>query len=138
MKITVREISGLVNNQVLSTLLEKEAPVKVAYSFNKIFKKLNKEYAKFLEKRNDLIKDYAEKNEDGTIKAEADQDTNTTKFAIPTDKIEDFNTKINELLNEEIEIDEPLIPLSRMESMSLSTDLMMVIDQFITDDTVQA
>lgn len=96
MKVTLNQIVSSVDG--LKALLDVKLPFKISYRISKLVNnKLESELKIYNELRNKLITDLGEKNEDGNYQVKDPK------------KLEEFTEKMQELLNQEVELDfEPL------------------------------
>jgi len=89
----------LINPKFMETLQKcnefVDWPPKDAYWFNRFVKKMNSANEDFNDVRNKLIKKYGEEDEEGNFSIPVDD----------TEKVKDFQTEFNELLNIEFEIE---------------------------------
>ena len=103
---------ALAMQETVSNLTSQKLPFALAYKFSKLATKLD-EHARFYnENLQKLIEEYAEKDEDGQIKID---EKNQGGILIKTDLIEDFQNKVSELQNVEIEYDLPTFTFSDFE-----------------------
>jgi nitrogen regulatory protein PII-like uncharacterized protein len=75
---------------------------KTAFKFRGIAKKIQEELQKYEEQKTAYINEFADRNEDGTIKVEVVHGTSIIKF-LPG-KLNEYNKKMGELNEVEIEI----------------------------------
>lgn len=97
MKITNRELQSKVG--ILNVLSTKELPVKMSYAIAKNINSINKELKIFDEEKIKIVKQYALKNQDGTLKVE------NNKYVFREGKEEECNKKYSELLDIEVELE---------------------------------
>lgn len=97
MKMTNREMQSKV--QVLSILSNKQLPVKVSYALAKNINSINKELKIYEEEKVKIVKECALKDEHGSPKVE------NNKYVLIKGKEEEFNSKVNELLDIEADLD---------------------------------
>lgn len=92
------KISDIVNEtENLKTLQTMKLPIKVSYRIMRLINKLQSELTIYDTKRNELIKEFGEVNEEGNYSVK------------DPEKIKEFTEKIKEVLEVEIEIDfEPI------------------------------
>jgi hypothetical protein len=91
MKLKLEEIVN--STDQLKALLDVKLPVKVSYSIKRLVDKINPILTTFEAKRNDLIKEYGDENEDGSMQVK------------DSEKINTYFEKLKELLLVEEEID---------------------------------
>lgn len=92
----------------LNELVEQKIPTKISYRINKLVKKLSPEVDSFNKVKNDLIIELGEKQEDGS---------HTIK---DPEKMKEFLTKIQEVLNETIEVDFELIKVEDLGDVTIA------------------
>lgn len=112
MKMTNRDMQGKV--QTLSTLANKQLPVKVSYALAKNINTLNKELKIFEEEKMKIIKAYAVKNEHGEPKIK------DNKFVFIEGKEEECDKKYNELLDIEVEFDVRTVDINELLNSNLN------------------
>ena len=100
MKIKLSEIVNSTNR--IKELLEIKMPIKVSYRINRIVDKLQPILATYDKKRNELVTEYGEKQENDTI-----QVTDPEKMKV-------FIEKITEILEVEEEVDFEKIPVDSL------------------------
>ena len=104
LKLSNERIVNTIN--VLGELSNAKLPVKVAYAITKNINKINSDLKAYNEEKAKLIDKYAEKDEEGKLKA--DEYGNVT---LKEEYIQDWNRDIAELLSIENEIDIHMINL---------------------------
>lgn len=104
MKLSNETILKTVN--ALGSLNEVQLPIKVAYAISKNINKIDCELKAYNSEKAKLIEKYAEKDEEGKVKADEYGNIN-----IKVECIEDWNRDIQELLSIENEIDIHMIHL---------------------------
>lgn len=109
MKLSNERIVNTIN--VLGDLNNAKLPVKVAYAITKNINKINSELKAYNEEKAKLIDKYAEKDEEGKLKA--DEYGNIT---LKEEYIQDWNRDIAELLSIENEMDIHMIKLDALLS----------------------
>lgn len=98
MKLTNRKIINDVG--LLLKLSNIQLPVRTSYVISRNIKKIEKELEIYNEERQKLLDKYAEKNEDGSLKVDEND-----QLKIPNENLKAWNKDINELLDIEIDID---------------------------------
>ena len=114
----------------LNEILSKELPVRPAYWFGKLAKKIQKEFVEFEDNRMVLVKKYALRDENMEFIVE----DNKYKFA----DIEAFNIGYKELSDTETEIDFNQITLEQLGDIKISPAVMIWLDKFIGDEPEKA
>ena len=98
MKLTNRKIINDVG--LLLNLSNIQLPVRTSYVISRNIKKIEKELEIYNTERQKLLDKYAEKNEDGSLKVDEND-----QLKIPNENLKAWNKDINELLDIEIDID---------------------------------
>jgi hypothetical protein len=131
-KLTLGEVDAIISSSALKDLLDKSPRVEVGYQINKITKKLIEEHNLFVEKRAEILKEYAEKDENGEIKQiqEGDQ----VRMTVPTEKLKEFNEKVIELVGIEVDMDVNPLKLSKVQDLEIPVRNIMILDKLIVDD----
>ena len=128
MKLSNETILKTVN--ALGSLNEVQLPIKVAYAISKNINKIDCELKAYNSEKARLIEKYAEKDEEGKVKADEYGNIN-----IKVDCIEDWNRDIKELLSIENEIDIHMIQLDDLlnADYNVSPAELSAIDFMIND-----
>jgi len=108
----------------LEQLIKKEFSAATAYKISKIFKKINEENEAIEETRINLIKKYSEN--------EGNEEDKVLKVA--KDKESDFFAEFANFLQEKIELTFTPIKMSELKNISITTELMLVLEEIIIDD----
>ena len=121
------KISELIDSiSTLQKLAQKDFKAKLAWSIARLLKAAEAEIQSFNETRMNLIHKYGEKNENGELIT--DEKGNCTLIK---DKVQDFNTELNELLASEIEINANPINIEMLEDLDFTPSDMAVLEAFI-------
>ena len=128
MKLSNETILKTVN--ALGSLNEAQLPIKVAYAISKNINKIECELKAYNTEKTKLIDKYAEKDEEGKLKADE-----YGNVKIKEKEIEDWNRDITELLSIENEIDIHMIQLNDLlnSNYNISPAELSVIDFMIND-----
>lgn len=128
LKLSNERIVNTIN--VLGELSNAKLPVKVAYAITKNINKINSDLKAYNEEKAKLIDKYAEKDEEGKLKA--DEYGNVT---LKEEYIQDWNRDIAELLSIENEIDIHMIQLDDLlnSDYNISPAELAAIDFMIND-----
>lgn len=128
MKLSNETILKTVN--ALRSLNEAQLPIKVAYAISKNINKIECELKAYNTEKTKLIDKYAEKDEEGKLKADE-----YGNVKIKEKEIEDWNRDITELLSIENEIDIHMIQLNDLlnSNYNISPAELSVIDFMIND-----
>jgi hypothetical protein len=109
-------------------LSKAQLPVKAAWELKKIKKKMQEELAHAEAVKKDLVDQYAEKNEDGTVKLLNEQgNVSFTK----ENEIE-VNKKFGELVNTDIEISFVKLSVDLFKDVSFSSEEVEMLEDFIS------
>lgn len=114
MKFALGEIRGM--KDPLINLLDKEIPIKAAWKLNRLIKGFDKELGEIEEFRISLVQKLGETGENGQVQ-------------VPQEKMEQFVTEFNELLNQEVEIEFDPIDVDVFGDISVSAKDMMVLEK---------
>lgn len=99
MKVTMEQLINFRNNGDFFTTAN--IPLKGAYKINKIRKAVEKEGEFYAEKFQEIVNEYAQKDEQGEVKFSDDG----TQILIQDGKIDECNQALEDLQNLEVEID---------------------------------
>ena len=125
MKMTKREIQSKV--QILQTITQRQLPVKASYAIAKNITTINRELKIFESEKMKIINEYALKDESGNPKIESNA------YKISEGKEEECNSKINELLDIEIEIEIRTFNINVIEDMNFSPSELLEVDFMIVE-----
>ena len=121
------KISDLLNStETLQKLAQKDFKAKVAWQIGRLLKTAETEIQGFNETRMNLIKKYGEKDETGELITD---DKGNCKIN-PEGAI-DFNTELNDLLNQEIEINANKISIEDLSESNFTPGEMAQLEAFI-------
>ena len=117
------------DSNTLSTISQKQLPIKASYAIAKNVSKIEVELKIYNTERQKLIEKYAEKGEDGKVKSE------NGSIRIQKEHIEDWDKDIKELMAIENEIEIHKFKLSELEGKAcdFSPSEFMAIDYMIID-----
>ena len=111
----------------MNKLASTEVPLQVAFRLKGSVLKINGELSKYNELRGDLIKKYAEKNEDGSPKADAEGQIKPSE-----ENMQSFLKDMQELLNTEVEMD--TVKVSELGSkVELSVNELVALEGMVTE-----
>ncbi len=119
MKIHVYEIVAA--NQVLNRIRTLALPPRGAFAFDRLSKKIEEEMKTIDERRVAIVKELGKPNGDGS-------------FHVPDDKMEEFWSKWNPILEEEIEAEMPSVKLSHFGDVSVKPEEIRFMSKFIIED----
>ena len=121
------KISDLLNStEALQKLAGKELKAKLAWQVSRVLKLAEKEIQDFNETRMNLIKKYGEKDENGELVTD---ENNNCK--INNESINDFSNELNELIESEIEINANKIKIEDIENIDFTPAEMTQLEVFI-------
>ena len=121
------KISDLLNStEALQKLAGKELKAKLAWQVGHVLKLAEKEIQDFNETRMNLIKKYGEKDENGELVTD---ENNNCK--INNEFINDFSNELNELIESEIEINANKIKIEDIENLDFTPAEMTQLEVFI-------
>lgn len=116
MKITLGDVRLM--KEPMIALLDQNVPIKIAWKFTKLVKVLDKELNEIEEFRINLIKKLGVQKEDGTM-------------AVPDDKMAQFATEFNELLETELEIDWEPIEIDSLGDITIDTQSLIALEKLL-------
>jgi len=102
-------------------------PVRVSYNVAKILKVLSVEHELFMQKRQEIVNKYAEKDDKGIIQVEGAFVKIKPEFA------EQAGKAINELMSIEVKFDFEPIKLEQLENVSLKPVDLLSLEEFIAE-----
>jgi hypothetical protein len=114
MKFALGEIRGM--KDPLTVLLDKALPIKAAWKLNRLIKGLDKELGEIEEFRISLVQKLGAEGEDGNVQ-------------VPQDKMEQFVTEFNELLQTEVEVEYDAIDVDVFGDIQMTAKDMMVLEK---------
>lgn len=121
------QVKDIVNStEIFSMLSQKKLNMRMAYQLAKIIKEVQKEFELFQETRMKLINEYAERDENGQLKV--DENNN---FTIPKEKIQDFQKELNDLLEMQVELPINEINLEELKNIEFTPMELIKIEKFI-------
>jgi len=101
---------------------------RVAYRIARLLRELDKEFSLFNEKRTDLVKEYVIKDENGELKTDENGD-----LVLDKERIQEFYTAINDLLNTQVSINAEKVDLVDLESIEFTPAQIMLLEPFINE-----
>ena len=120
-------INDLLNStEVLQKLSKTDLKAKTAWQVTRMLKAADAEIQSFNDARMNLIRKYGEKDENGEL---ITNDENNCK--IPDSTIEQFSVELNDLINSEIEINANKISINDIENLSFTPNEMNLLEPFI-------
>ena len=113
---------------IMRELSGKSLKGRAAFRVARLLREVEKEFTLFNEKRVDLIKEYAQKDENGEIKSE--ENGNVT---LDPDRLTEFYQKLEELLNTEVEINAEKIDTVDLDDIELTPAQVINLEPFINE-----
>ena len=123
-KITLEQLIN--SSDALRNLSQKQLKARSAYTVAKLIKAADTEMTNFNDVRVDLVKKYAEKDENGELILDENQN-----IKVPPENIEKFNIELQELLKTTIEINANKISIDDLEDIQFTPTEMAQLDEFI-------
>lgn len=108
---------------------DNELTFSTSYKLVKLFKSFEQELNFYNEKLQEVIKKYAQYDENGQIKLTEDK----ANILIQSDKVKECQDKINELNNLSIEISDIKFTLEELKEVKLSVSDIMLFSDFIEE-----
>lgn len=121
MKVKLSQIEAVKSS--LRTFLSKELPIRIAYRFSKLVKKLDDELTDLDANRRELYKKYGKPKED-----------DPNQIAITEENREAFLAEIKELLDEEITVDFEPVKVDDLGDIKISSIDLANLSLFIISD----
>ena len=113
--------------EILEKMMKLELPITTAYKLKDVIKKSNEELAKYEEFRNELVKKYADRDEAGEFKIDADN-----KINVSAENMQLFLKDLQDLLTQEVSVGE--LKLSQLgEKAMLSAEDLFKLDGLIKE-----
>lgn len=126
-KKTSMKLKDLVTSiESINKLNAEKLPVSAGYKLSVFFKKVNPELTAWETARKELIEEL------GTKKLDEDG-KETDKYEFAEDKVKEFNDKIEELLNQEVNIEIPEITIADLGDIKIEPKYLMALDWLIKD-----
>lgn len=113
--------------KTLETLSNEKINVRLAYKIMKVLKETKNDVDFYQEKGAEIIKKFAEKDDNGEIKLSPDG----RDIVLQKDKIDDFNKEYTELNDTEVTIPEIKFEIEELEEVKLSALDLMSIEEFL-------
>lgn len=113
-------------NPVFTKILQHEFTGKQSFMISRVLRALNTETESFNKTREEVLRKYAETDEDGEIIV---SDGNVK---IRDGEMESFQNEINELLYAELDVDVKPIPVDWLDDVKLTPQEMIVLEPFIS------
>lgn len=123
--ITLEELVN--STDALRELSQKNLRARASYHAGKILKAAEAEMQSFNETRMELIRKYAEKDENGELKSNEDGNVNIMKEHLAT-----FTQELNELLAANVEINAEPINIDDIENVEFTPGAMAQLEKFIS------
>lgn len=130
-EVSLRDLSPMIGS--LNTFVQMPLPVKYSFRLSKVMKVLQDELQQFETAKQDLFKKLGEP-------AESDSDNQQpnmqgTQYKIKPENIDQFQTEMQQLLEEEITLEFNPIPLSVVEETNMTIADMVNLEIFFEDDS---
>jgi len=125
MKFTYTEIRDLFvgqNNGIspIETLFSLDLPIKTAFKFKKVIKKLEEEAVIIEEMRRKLVKKYSDK-----------KNQNGREYGVSDENIEKFQVEFDQILNKTLNVKMDPIPISEFKGAKISPKVLLKTEKFI-------
>lgn len=113
---------------IMRELSTKSLKGRVAFRVARLLRELEKEFTLFNEKRMDLIKEYAQKDENGEMKS--DENGNVT---LDQDRLSEFYQSLDDLLNADVEINAEKIDAEDLGDVEFTPTQIISLEPFINE-----
>ena len=127
MKIIMADILNAI--KPLEVLIDQPLSFQTAYKVNKIKKVVQEEAEYYTTELRKLVEEYGDRDEEGNLKYDEKGD-----ILLQPEKAFECNTKAMELLQIEVELNEPQITIAELESVTLSPNMVELLMCFIKED----
>lgn len=127
MKIKILEINQIY--PFFGRLVKLHFSAKTSYKLAKLINNLEAERAIYTQQFQNMVNDYAEKDEDGNPK----QTEDGTSLVIKKDCLDKFEKEYNDLLNLEVEIPDVSFAIEELEGSEFTPFEMMLLEKFIVE-----
>ena len=122
-------ILTLINTtKIFGQVAQTKISANLAYKIMKLCKSVATEEEFYNEKRNEIINQYAVKDENGQVVV-----SNDGMISIMQDKIDEANAALQDLNNVEVDVPNIKFTLAELEELKLSVADMFVLDAFIEE-----
>lgn len=128
MIITINEANALYG--VLNKFAEEKLPIKLSYKIMKLLVSLEVELEFYKKQIQEILKDCAVIKEDGQLSMSEDGST----IDLKPEKIQEFETRKNELFGMEVEVTDFQFTLEELEHLSLTPKDMYALENFIKEE----
>lgn len=125
-EVTLNEVLNSIG--AFRSLSEQKIPAKAAFQIARLIRELDKENKTFDESRVKALQEYGERDENDEIKT-----TPEGNVILKPDKIEEYNNKIQELLDTQIQVNAEKISLSLLENAEVSPVEILNLEPFIEE-----
>lgn len=109
----------------LGVIMGLKLPIVLSFKISLFAKKVNPELEEYGKKRNELLKEYTD-----PVKDAKGKDTSNLKFKNEK-AIEEFNKKLEPLLEQEINVDIPDISISEFQGVEIEPKYLVALDWLI-------
>ena len=113
---------------IMRELSNKSLKGRAAFRVARLLRELEKEFTLFNEKRMDLIKEYAQKDENGEMKS--DENGNVT---LDQDRLNEFYQSLDELLNADVEINAEKIDSEDLDDIEITPAQIINLEAFLNE-----
>ena len=124
--ITIKTSILINSTEVLQKLAQSELKARIAWQVARTLKAVEEELQTFNETRMTLIHKYGEKNDDGTLVTDENNNCKIVPEQMPL-----FNKELTDLLNEEISINANKISIYDIENLDFAPSEMAILEYFI-------
>ena len=120
---------------ILNEIVDMDIKALAAFKLMKIIKEIDEIVKNRQESELNLVKRYAEKDEDGSIKTPLDENGNPVNgsFEVSDENKDEFNTQINELLDYENSLDFDQLKFEDLGLEKISVKKLIKLDFLLTE-----
>lgn len=130
--INVKILDLLNSVEILRKLSQQDFKAKTAWQVARLLKAAEGEIQSFGDTRMNLIMKYAEKDENG----ELIKDENDNVKLIP-ENVATFTTELNDLLETEVEINANKLTLEQLDDADFTPSEIAMLEPFVADETIE-
>ena len=125
MKVTINDVIAL--REIYPKFKDRYLPIKASYKLAKIFKAVDENYEFYTEKLNEIVNEYAQRDENGNIV----QTEGGTGIKVQQNKIEECNEKLNELSELEVDLPDMKLSIDDFGEFDFSVEQMVILEKIL-------
>lgn len=123
------QLKDIVNNiDLMQSIAQKTLSARSAFVVARMLREMDKEYQSFVNIRNDIVMQYAMKDDNGEVIRD-----DKGNVQIEKEQLQEFNQKINELLDTKLQLNVTQMTLNDLDGVSFTPREMMMLEPFIME-----